>query len=458
MLRRRLILGGINFWNSVINIFRNRVVADGGTFEADACLQRNLPIFGQNLYDKASLIITPNAYKAGKIYALKPNNGSGDMVFSRASSRSRRNANGLIELIGNNFPAIEHPVGGGCPAVSFEPQRTNIMHNSDLRTGWNTTSANYTAANAVLGGIDGRTLSVVGTNNGIDYNQGLRQAATLTTIPSGTTFTVSFFARKNGSTNTFGYYLVSSGLEVSGVFNVDANTRAAGYSAGVTRVRFEIKNLGNGIFRCIDVLTATTNLTYGFCTLGFATGINTHVAGMAGDFAGLQIEPGAYETSYIPALGSSTTRIADTSVLTGATSIIGQTEGVLYWEGSCDQLTDLIGINQSIVNGLYISRGAGSLYIATIIANSATISFADIGVKTNRVKIALAYKSGDSVLFVNGVQVGPTNTTTFTFSGVLSSIHLNDNYLIGQQSHLVNSIQLATSRLSNAELQALTTL
>ena len=72
MLRRRLILGGTNFWNRVINLFRNRVVADGGTFEADACLQRNLPILGQNLYDKASLIITQNAYKAGKIYALKP--------------------------------------------------------------------------------------------------------------------------------------------------------------------------------------------------------------------------------------------------------------------------------------------------------------------------------------------------------------------------------------------------
>ena len=61
----------VNAANLIIN-FISRVTADSGTFEAQTCLQNYLNSLGQNLYDKASLIITPNAYKAGKIYALKP--------------------------------------------------------------------------------------------------------------------------------------------------------------------------------------------------------------------------------------------------------------------------------------------------------------------------------------------------------------------------------------------------
>jgi hypothetical protein len=84
-----------------------------------------------NLYDKASLIITPNGYKASKLYALKPVDGSGDLTFSRASARVRRNVAGVYETLGNNIPGIDYPVGGGCPAIMIGLQRTNILLNSE---------------------------------------------------------------------------------------------------------------------------------------------------------------------------------------------------------------------------------------------------------------------------------------------------------------------------------------
>jgi hypothetical protein len=144
--------------------------------------------------------------------------------------------------------------------------------------------------------------------------------------------------------------------------------------------------------------------------------------------------------------------------ITAVSSLIGQSEGVFYWEGTCQFLTDLVGVNQSTVNGLYITKGSGSLYRATIYANSVPIGFADVGIKTTKVKIALAYKSGDSALFVNGAQIGATNTTAFTFTGALSSVRLNDDYLIGRQANSVNAVILYPTRLSNAECIALTTL
>jgi len=50
-----------------------------------------------NLYDDASLIMYPSGYKEDKIYSLKPTDGSGDLDFTRASSATRVNAEGLIE-------------------------------------------------------------------------------------------------------------------------------------------------------------------------------------------------------------------------------------------------------------------------------------------------------------------------------------------------------------------------
>ena len=50
-----------------------------------------------SLYDDASLIMYPSGYKEDKIYSLKPTNGTGDLTFSRASSATRVNAEGLIE-------------------------------------------------------------------------------------------------------------------------------------------------------------------------------------------------------------------------------------------------------------------------------------------------------------------------------------------------------------------------
>jgi Fe-S cluster assembly iron-binding protein IscA len=50
-----------------------------------------------SLYDDASLIMFPSGYKEDKIYSLKPTDGSGDLTFTRASTATRVNSDGLIE-------------------------------------------------------------------------------------------------------------------------------------------------------------------------------------------------------------------------------------------------------------------------------------------------------------------------------------------------------------------------
>ena len=44
-----------------------------------------------SLLDKASLVITPNATKASKLYSVIPSDGSGDMTVVRATTATRVN-------------------------------------------------------------------------------------------------------------------------------------------------------------------------------------------------------------------------------------------------------------------------------------------------------------------------------------------------------------------------------
>jgi len=56
-----------------------------------------------SLLTEASLIVTPNAYKAGKLYSVIPNTNLGDMDVSRALSATRVNSAGLIEIAKTNL-------------------------------------------------------------------------------------------------------------------------------------------------------------------------------------------------------------------------------------------------------------------------------------------------------------------------------------------------------------------
>ena len=52
-----------------------------------------------NLLDKASIILTPTAYKNSRVMCVKPSDASGDFQFSRNSAATRVNAQGLVENV-----------------------------------------------------------------------------------------------------------------------------------------------------------------------------------------------------------------------------------------------------------------------------------------------------------------------------------------------------------------------
>ena len=71
-IRRMMLftLGG--FFKSIISLFKTRVLSSGGNFEAETNLENQLNTLGSDLFNSASLVITPNAYKENVLFAVKP--------------------------------------------------------------------------------------------------------------------------------------------------------------------------------------------------------------------------------------------------------------------------------------------------------------------------------------------------------------------------------------------------
>lgn len=124
-----------------------------------------------SLLDTASLILTPNGYKASKLYSVKPTNGDGDMVVTRNTTATRVNSAGVIESVAINVPRLDY-TNASCPIILVEPLRTNLVFPSaTLTTQTTTVTAKaytlsfYGTGTIVLSGVHIATLTGTGANN-----------------------------------------------------------------------------------------------------------------------------------------------------------------------------------------------------------------------------------------------------------------------------------------------------
>ncbi len=281
------------------------------------------------------------------------------------------------------------------------------------------------------------------------YNFGL-------TTFSATAYTLSIFAKKGG--RDWIRLSLYDGTAPSAYFNL--NTGAIGTTSGVTA---KIENYGSGWYRCS--VTATMSAVSGGIAVysASADGIDTYVGtnGLAATyFYGWQLELGAYATSYIPTLGTSVTRVADAAIKTGISSLIGQTEGTLFVDVSGESLqdnsrymsiSDFNDPNKRIT--IYQASGKINVYCSA----GSTFNL-DYNPPAGRLKIAFGYKSGQYVLYVNGVNAA--SSTEAVVQGC-SDLGLGVNeYLATANPPAVgyNQALLFKTRLTNAQLAELTTL
>jgi hypothetical protein len=99
-----------------------------------------------SLLDTASLIVTPNGYKEGKLYSVIPSDGSGDMSVVRATTATRVNSAGLVELVPYNLFSYSEQFDN---AYWLKTNSTITANASTAPDG--TTTADKLVENALLG-------------------------------------------------------------------------------------------------------------------------------------------------------------------------------------------------------------------------------------------------------------------------------------------------------------------
>ena len=323
-----------------------------------------------SLLDTASLILTPNGYKASKLYSVKPTDASGDMTVVRATTATRVDSAGLIESVAINVPRLDY-TNASCPSILVEPLRTNLVFPSATLT---------------------------------------TQTRTVTAVAH----TLSFYG-----TGT----IVLSGVHIATLTGTGANNRV---------------------------------------TLTFTPTAGSLILTVAGTVTNAQLEAGANATSYIPTVAATVTRNADVISKTGISSLIGQTEGTLYFEvqGFSDgnTVTQFITLNDGTTNnqiGFNYTQTLGRIS-GYVRINPLTQSITSTVLKTLNSKIILKYNSNVYTLFINGSLIG---TVTFA-SGFLSPLTAfktaqgNDS---SPYNGNIKSIVLYQTALTDPQCIALTT-
>ena len=175
-----------SIYKVIVSTFKQRVIADVGTFEAENYLESKLSMFTQNLFNEASYIISPNGYKTSKIYALKPENGSGDLDMVRNTTATRINEYGVREVVPANRVRIDY--SNGKPCFLIEPQRTNLVYPSATAT---TQVRAVTAVVHTLSFYGTGTVTLSGAFSGSLVGTGVNNRVSLTFTPTAGDLTLT---------------------------------------------------------------------------------------------------------------------------------------------------------------------------------------------------------------------------------------------------------------------------
>ena len=175
-----------SIYKAIVALFKARVIADAGTFEAETYLESKLGMFTQTLFSNASYIISPNGYKTSKIYALKPDNGSGDLDMVRNTTATRINEYGVREVVSANRVRIDY--SNGKPCFLIEPQRTNLVYPSATAT---TQVRAVTAVQHTLSFYGTGAVTLSGAFSGSLVGTGANNRVSLTFTPTAGNLTLT---------------------------------------------------------------------------------------------------------------------------------------------------------------------------------------------------------------------------------------------------------------------------
>ena len=391
-----------------------------------------------------------------------------ELTFTRASSGTIVNAEGLIESVASGIPRVDYLTNTN-GSLLLEPQRTNLITYSEDLSNWS--SENVTNGSNVTTSPDGTQnadtiIDSATTTRHINYESFSGNLATERTL--------SVYAKQNNLRYLF-LSVTNSGDSncYSAIFDLQSGIVSATKVNGTATNSASIISIGDGWYRCIISGTMTTATDSYFSMIGTSdrsgfTGSlqNNNAPIYTGSSQsiylwGAQLEEGSYATSYIPTSGTTVTRLQDTSSTTGLSSVIGQTEGTMYIDFTYKGLEDVNNMTSLSDGGVSnrVQLNISSSGIGALIVSNGVTSFTSSNtslVVGNRYKVAVKYKVNDFALWINGTETStdtlgdvPLNLNRFSFAFTNgTAFHFNQT---------VSASLLYKTALTNTELATLTT-
>jgi hypothetical protein len=380
------------------------------------------------------------ATKEGSLLAYNDENNNYKPLpfdFTRASSATRVNKQGLIETVASGVPRIDFTDANG--ALKLEPQRTNLFLNSEP-----------TSNEGAMGGVSYESFDwAIGFTNCVKFgdNSTIRYRYGASAV-NATQYAVSAFVIMDDLSEP-----VVSGLSSNGDFSFAIGGSLA-YSVNpnidmgnnIWKVSASIPSGGNSANN--GIIKYTTQSNKGFRVVGY------------------QLELGSYATSYIPTQGSAVTRIADACSGAGNATVFADVNasGVLFAEISAlsDSLTNrIISLSDSSANNrvvLYYSTSTNQIIILVRVSGTTVASMSyTLSDETLFSKIAIRWSLNDFSLWVNGVKVVIDTNGIVYPANTLSELAFDDSVGTGNFYGKTKQLQVLSYQ-TDTEMIALTSL
>lgn len=341
----------------------------------------------------------------------------------------------------DNMPRLNYTPGSAtsCPSLLLEPQRTNLIPHSEYFGAWSTFGTltltnNY--AESIEGVSNAARFQTGNSARGVIY-YGL-------SVSSSVTYTISVFVKSVSGTNKI---------------RIGADN---GCSIPQGAETFDVTSSWTRIEKTLTSTQSNWNVFFDNVASGDActgTYLDTDIL-----IYGFQVEAGSYASSYIPSYGATVTRITDNCDKGGISSLLGQTEGTIFFEytvTSDDIVTSSRFINlrsTSASEQLYLQQNASNSFIAVVFNGSNQFvgnTGNNFATKGTTYKIALAYKDSDYAFYIDGVSI---ETSSVSGLGTLSLTTVDFDTGLINASNQCKKLLVFKTRLSNTQLADLTSI
>jgi len=330
--------------------------------------------------------------------------------------------------ITDNVPRLDY-TDSSCPALLLEPQRTNLLTQSEYFGAWTNYQSSTNSTNEISPEGLQNAFEIIESNT-LDAHTIRYQY----TFQSGQTYTITAFLKAKTRTKAllaFGGATLGgmSFEERSSIFDLSNGT----ITREVTGGNSTITDFGNGWYRCSVTITPLSTSSANFdIYIADDNGDNVYQGnGSSGIYIyGAQLEAGSYATSYIPTYGTSVTRNEETCEVTSAEDLIGQTEGTIAGEftfksgETTNRLFSISGADWNSIGHIRFDmiNLRPQAKIRSAVADIASVLGTEDIAIGSLVKFAVVYTSTTLKMFVNGAQIGSTETLSGSLPSLMNEI------------------------------------